>query len=211
MLMYGYVYKTTDLTNGKIYVGKHRSSNFDPRYLGSGVAIKDAIRAKGRKNFTVELLEEYKTPQDLDEGEKKYIQSLKARDRSIGYNIAEGGEGAILTGSLNGMYGRKHTTESKERMSKAIKERGSRTGANNSFYGRSHTESTKQVLRDKCRQPDEFYEEQSRKFSHDFDVNTAYELLKEGKTYKQISVIMGVPKTTVFRKLKKYTAHHSNG
>ena len=37
------VYKTTNLINGKIYVGK--DSNDNPNYLGSGQIIKSAIRS----------------------------------------------------------------------------------------------------------------------------------------------------------------------
>ncbi len=209
--MYGYVYKTTDLTNNKIYIGQHRAKTFNPKYLGSGIAIKDAITTKGKHNFKVELIESYDTQYELDAGEIGYIYKLKSQDRNIGYNIAAGGGGAILIGVDNGMYGKNHTEESKLKMSKTILRRGNHSGKNNGFYGRSHTEETKQVLRDKCRQDDEFYRRQSELFTHPFDVKRAYELLQEGNTYKQISEVMGVSKTTVFRKLKKYTAHHSNG
>jgi hypothetical protein len=40
--MTGYIYKTTNLKNGKIYVGQ-RSRIFNPKYLGSGMLIKRAI------------------------------------------------------------------------------------------------------------------------------------------------------------------------
>lgn len=211
MFMYGYVYKTTDLTNNKIYIGQHRAISFNPNYLGSGIAIKDAVAVKGKHNFKVEIIESYDTQSELDAGEIYYIYKLNSQDRDIGYNIADGGGGAILRGADNGMYGRTHTKESKLKMSKTILERGNHSGKNNGFYGRSHTEETKQVLRDKCRQDDEFYQRQSELFTHDFDVERAYKLLQEGNTYKQISEIMGISKTTVFRKLKNYTAHHSNG
>jgi hypothetical protein len=48
------IYKTTNLTNGKIYVGKDR--NNDPNYLGSGTLILRAIKKHGRKNFKKQLL-----------------------------------------------------------------------------------------------------------------------------------------------------------
>lgn len=41
--MYGYIYKTTDLTNGLIYVGQKHSDHFIPEYPGSGSKIKQAI------------------------------------------------------------------------------------------------------------------------------------------------------------------------
>lgn len=34
--MYGYIYLTTNLINGKKYIGKHKSLTFDDSYFGSG-------------------------------------------------------------------------------------------------------------------------------------------------------------------------------
>lgn len=48
------LYKTTNLINSKIYVGVHRLQNTSNsrRYLGSGDALKPAIKKYGRENFT---------------------------------------------------------------------------------------------------------------------------------------------------------------
>lgn len=50
-------------------------------------------------------------------------------------------------GENNGMYGRKHTEESKKKMSDKLK--GTRSGENHNMYGKHHTEETKQKLREK--------------------------------------------------------------
>ena len=47
--MYGIVYLTTCLANGKIYVGQTTSS--DPSYLGSGRKITDAVKRYGIERF----------------------------------------------------------------------------------------------------------------------------------------------------------------
>ena len=51
--MFGYIYKTTNLINGKIYVGKHKGA-FTEKYLGSGVHLKRAVKIYGKECFSVE-------------------------------------------------------------------------------------------------------------------------------------------------------------
>lgn len=57
--MYGYIYKTTNLINGKIYVGQHKFSkdNIDRSYIGSGIHLKHAVEYYGKDNFKCEILE----------------------------------------------------------------------------------------------------------------------------------------------------------
>jgi group I intron endonuclease len=85
------VYKTTNLINNKIYVGKDSHSN--PKYLGSGVLLKQAFKKYGRENFIKEILEVCETPKQLDEREIFWIAELQATKREIGYNLAQGGTG----------------------------------------------------------------------------------------------------------------------
>ena len=49
--MYGYIYKTTDLRNNKIYVGQHKSEIFDTSYYGSGKIIKKIIKKIWESNI----------------------------------------------------------------------------------------------------------------------------------------------------------------
>lgn len=50
------VYKTTNLVNGKIYVGLHSTDKLDDGYLGSGWALKSALAKYGKTNFEREVL-----------------------------------------------------------------------------------------------------------------------------------------------------------
>lgn len=80
--MFGYVYKTTNLINGKTYVGKHRRSYFDKKYYGSGKHLKSAIKKYGLENFKVEVLEWCNSNKELANKEVFYIKLLKPE-----YNI----------------------------------------------------------------------------------------------------------------------------
>lgn len=83
------VYKTTNLLNGKIYVGKDEKNN--PNYLGSGKILKLAVKKYGLENFQKEILEYCETKEELNKKEIYWIDKLSATTH--GYNIAEGGTG----------------------------------------------------------------------------------------------------------------------
>ena len=92
--MYGYIYKTTNLINGKIYIGQKKSTIFlDSDYLGSGVRLKSAIKHYGKENFKVELLEECYSREQLNDREIYYIGKYNSQDLTIGYNLTKGGDG----------------------------------------------------------------------------------------------------------------------
>jgi len=120
-----HIYKTTNLINGIIYVGQNKNNN--KYYLGSGDKIRAAIKKYGKENFKKEILEECKNLETLNEREIYWIDKLKATDKSIGYNIDPGGSDPQRFGDLNGMFGRKHSRETKEKMrQKAIGRKASR-------------------------------------------------------------------------------------
>lgn len=92
-MIIGYIYKTTNKINGKIYIGQKHKSILDENYFGSGILIKRALNKYGKENFYVEVLEYCETQEELDKSELKWINLLNSRDRKIGYNIAYGGQG----------------------------------------------------------------------------------------------------------------------
>ena len=87
------IYKTTNLINGKIYIGKDVINN--KNYLGSGLLIKKSIKKYGRTNFKKEILETCSTLEELSSREKYWILEFKSTDRKIGYNITDGGSGGV--------------------------------------------------------------------------------------------------------------------
>jgi group I intron endonuclease len=102
------IYKTTNLINGKFYIGQ--DSNNNPEYLGSGLFLNRAIKKYGEHNFVKEILEVCETKDELNEREKYWISKLNAK--GVGYNIADGGHG-----------GNTYTDETKRRVSQIIKNR----------------------------------------------------------------------------------------
>lgn len=87
-----YIYKTTNLINGKCYIGKSEKE-FNENYLGSGVLLQKAIKKYGKSNFKVEKIKDCKTIEDLNENEKFYVDVYKNNS----YNLAEGGTGGWTT------------------------------------------------------------------------------------------------------------------
>lgn len=121
--MFGYIYKTTNLVNGKIYIGQKKSSKFlDTKYLGSGKRLHEAINKYGKDLFKVELIEEIESEELMDIREIFWINFYKSTDNNIGYNLSTGGNTRrCLVGSNNGFFGKHHSEETKLYLSKIRK------------------------------------------------------------------------------------------
>ena len=110
--MYGYIYKTTNLYNGKIYIGQHKSDKFNPNYYGSGIRFQNIFKKYGKDSFKCEMLQECFSEDELNEREIYWIQKLNATDRNIGYNLMSGGYK---------VRGIKHSPETIKKISKSKK------------------------------------------------------------------------------------------
>lgn len=122
--MYGYIYKTTNLSNGKIYIGQKKSTEFlGKSYLGSGVAFLQAVEKYGKDSFSVEFIESCESLEELNEREIYWISKYHATDPAIGYNISTGGGVTRLVGDQNPFYHKHHTEETRQKMRDAHKHR----------------------------------------------------------------------------------------
>jgi group I intron endonuclease len=90
-----FIYLTTNLINGKKYVGRcaynEKTSHRGRHYLGSGTFLKMAIAKYGKENFKREILERLPndgTKHDLRECEYKWIKILDAPNDPSFYNIS---------------------------------------------------------------------------------------------------------------------------
>ena len=105
---YGYIYKTTNLVNGKVYIGQKRGG-FNLSYFGSGLIIKRAIKKEGKEAFKREFIVYAFNKEQLDFLEKKFIKNYRELlGKENLYNITDGGGG----------FCGHHTLETKIKMSK---------------------------------------------------------------------------------------------
>lgn len=72
MIFYG-LYKITNLLNGKMYIGKHKTTNLDDGYMGSGKIIKRAIAKYGVQNFRKEWLMFCEDEEELNYMERVFV------------------------------------------------------------------------------------------------------------------------------------------
>jgi group I intron endonuclease len=126
------VYKTTNTINGRYYVGVTNDSTKD--YLGSGKALRLAVRKYGKDKFIRETLFSCDNEPEAYAKEAEIVNADFIQ-REETYNIKEGGYG---------WPGMKHTEETKKKMSEKAKKR---TGENNTFYGKKHSAESKEKMR----------------------------------------------------------------
>lgn len=95
------VYKLTDITNNKIYIGT--SIQFSSRLSqhkycqkhSNNTLIGNAIFEKGWANFKVDILAMVDTQEQADFLEKKYIAEYNSNDSEFGYNKNHGSRGTV--------------------------------------------------------------------------------------------------------------------
>lgn len=130
--MYGYIYKTTNLINGKIYIGQHKGK-MSSHYIGSGNLMKLAIAKHGKENFSMDIIAFATTKAMLDGLEMKHIYEYRqVFGEAFMYNLAIGGGGA---------NGYKHTEDAKRRISIAHKKKPVKH-----WLGKHHSEETKKKM-----------------------------------------------------------------
>ena len=92
-MSYGYIYKTTNTLNDKIYIGQ-KKGRFEKWYMGSGVHIQRSLKKNGKDKFKLEIITYADSQEQLDELEKKFILEYRnqlSKDKL--YNISNGGQG----------------------------------------------------------------------------------------------------------------------
>lgn len=135
------VYQATNNLNGKVYIGKTKSSlrqrSLEHRrsaVKGSRMFFHSAIKKHGFDAFRFEPLAWCATDEHLNFLEKLYI-SLKNSKVPNGYNLTDGGDG-MTPGTVSPMKGKTRSKEFKEKMSIALM-------GNQHLLGHKHTAESK--------------------------------------------------------------------
>jgi hypothetical protein len=93
---YHFIYKTTNLKNGKYYVGMHSTDDLNDGYLGSGTRLRRSIRRNGAESFNLEILEFFDNRIDLANREKQLVNEDLLKDPMC-MNIQPGGGGGFVS------------------------------------------------------------------------------------------------------------------
>jgi group I intron endonuclease len=148
-----YVYITTNIINGKQYVGD-RSCLCDPnedKYLGSGRPyFKNALREYGKENFKKKILELLPTRIDAFNAQEKYIQKYNTLVPN-GYNISpKGGHNVInsMSKETRNKISVKKKELFKDKMKHPMFHKGYLiSGENNGMYGKNHSSDSIQKIK----------------------------------------------------------------
>jgi len=129
--LYGFVYITTNIINGKKYIGQKIFDNRWKSYLGSGIHLKSAIKKYGKENFSREIIAIAYSKEELNKLEIMFIKEHDAVKSNDYYNISSGG------GTNAGL---KMSEETRKKMSEANK------GQKCYMYGKPKSEETRKKL-----------------------------------------------------------------
>jgi hypothetical protein len=164
------VYKITNNTNGKIYIGVHKTKDINDGYMGSGKYIKHAIGKYGIDNFTKDILQVFDNSDQMYELERELVTEDFIR-RNDTYNIKEGGHGGFDYVNSSGFnrYCRKNNprvlsslkkasdafhkklredNEFKQQYSKTISDIKKKEYSNKpgTFFGKTHSDEAKRKI-----------------------------------------------------------------
>jgi group I intron endonuclease len=156
------VYLITNIENKKQYVGITKFS-IEERFFQHtkrGFLLTEAIQKYGEQNFSIELVKEVESAERAYELEIFYIQKYNTKVPN-GYNLTDGGDGIFGWEASEeyrqecserlkllhkekkvGMYGKKHSEETKKKMSASSKGR-----PKSWLIGRNISEETRKKLR----------------------------------------------------------------
>jgi len=139
------VYITTNPSNGKFYIGKHSTSKKNDNYKGSGVWVKKCKQAN--IHLSTVLVAVCQSSKDAYDFERVLVKAAKEQHKNLCMNFSDGGVGYSPEERAkmpSYMLGKKHTQETKNKLSELGKK--NRSGVKHHMYGKKHTEDTKKQM-----------------------------------------------------------------
>ena len=166
---YHYLYKITNMINGKIYIGIHSTTDLNDRYMGSGKRLLNAFKKYGIKNFNKEILCFCNTREEICQLEKEIVNEEFIKREDV-YNLNTGGQYGLHSeetkrkisesnkGQKSWAKGKKLSKEHRERISKSRigykhseatreKMREAQKGEKSHNYGKKFSEATREKMR----------------------------------------------------------------
>ena len=125
------IYLTTNMVNGKKYLGK--DSKNSRSYFGSGTILRKAMKKYGKQNFRKEIIEECSSLEHLIEREEYWLNYYNAGNNPNFYNMHNHSSGAP-SGKSNKLFGTKMSKELRDKIS-------------NGLMGRVQSEETRSKIR----------------------------------------------------------------
>lgn len=149
------IYITTNIKNGKKYLGKDTKN--DPNYLGSGVILKLAIKKYGKENFKKEIIEVCQDQNELKLREKYWLDFYDAGNNRMFYNWHNHSTGSPK-GKKHPNYKKPLSNYARRKLSefhrgKVLSEETKRkmsesqTGEKNHMFGKTHSNEARLKLR----------------------------------------------------------------
>lgn len=89
---YHFTYKTTNLINGRYYLGMHSTNKLNDGYVGSGKRLYYELSKYGKENFKFEILEHFNSREELVQAEVALITEEDLKNSNC-LNCKPGGTG----------------------------------------------------------------------------------------------------------------------
>jgi group I intron endonuclease len=179
------IYLITNCLNGKTYVGK-TTKTLQKRWVrhlwsmktGDDTYLYRAMRKHGPENFSISFLCEAKDEEELNYLETMWILLLRTKDKMIGYNMTDGGDGRC------GLKDSPKTRALKKKIAQ----------------GRTFTPQAK------ARQKEvraTFVGKKAMRFKGDISTEKIIDLYREIKSSRKVAALLGIEKSMVIDRMKK--------